>query len=54
MRWEDEEKWKMVSEVWMEMMVYAASRCTWEEHAHQLRHGGELLTHVSLLTAHLG
>ncbi|XP_022762106.1 uncharacterized protein LOC111308001 [Durio zibethinus] len=53
-RWDDEEKWKMISEVWMEMMVYAASRCTWEEHAQQLRHGGELLTHVSLLMAHLG
>ncbi|XWS67657.1 hypothetical protein CRYUN_Cryun04dG0024700 [Craigia yunnanensis] len=44
----------MISEVWMEMMVYAASRCTWEEHAQQLKHGGELLTHVSLLLAHLG
>ncbi|XVE48762.1 hypothetical protein DITRI_Ditri01bG0028400 [Diplodiscus trichospermus] len=54
LRWDDEEKWKMISEVWMEMMIYAASHCTWEEHAQQLRHGGELLTHVSLLMAHLG
>ncbi|XVE48763.1 hypothetical protein DITRI_Ditri01bG0028500 [Diplodiscus trichospermus] len=54
LRWDDEEKWKLISEVWMEMMIYAASRCTWEEHAQQLRHGGELLTHVSLLMAHLG
>ncbi|XWS62593.1 hypothetical protein CRYUN_Cryun06bG0024300 [Craigia yunnanensis] len=54
LRWDDEEKWKMISDVWMEMMVHAASRCTWEEHAQQLRHGGELLTHVSLLMAHFG
>ncbi|TYI95299.1 hypothetical protein E1A91_D02G270200v1 [Gossypium mustelinum] len=53
-RWDHEEKWKMISEVWMEMMVYGASRCTWEEHAQQLRHGGELLTHVALIMAHLG
>ncbi|XP_017970293.1 PREDICTED: uncharacterized protein LOC18607441 [Theobroma cacao] len=53
-RWDDEEKWKMINDVWMEMLVYAASRCTWEEHAQQLRHGGELLTHVSLLMAHHG
>ncbi|KAK8481725.1 hypothetical protein V6N11_055831 [Hibiscus sabdariffa] len=53
-RWDDEEKWKVISEVWMEMMVYSASRCSWTEHAQQLRHGGELLTHVALLMAHLG
>ncbi|XVF45644.1 hypothetical protein PTKIN_Ptkin02bG0223400 [Pterospermum kingtungense] len=53
-RWDIEEKWEMMSEVWMDMMVYAASRCKWEEHAQQLKHGGELLTHVSLLMAHLG
>ncbi|XVF45642.1 hypothetical protein PTKIN_Ptkin02bG0223200 [Pterospermum kingtungense] len=54
LRWDGEDKWEMISEVWMDMMVYAASRCTWEEHAQQLRHGGELLTHISLLMAHLG
>ncbi|XVF45643.1 hypothetical protein PTKIN_Ptkin02bG0223300 [Pterospermum kingtungense] len=53
-RWDIEEKWEMMSEVWMDMMVCAASRCKWEEHAQQLKHGGELLTHVSLLMAHLG
>ncbi|KAA3482235.1 1-phosphatidylinositol 4,5-bisphosphate phosphodiesterase beta-1 [Gossypium australe] len=53
-RWDHEEKWKMISDIWMEMMVYGASRCTWEEHAQQLRHGSELLTHVALIMAHLG
>ncbi|MBA0766507.1 hypothetical protein Gotri_015541, partial [Gossypium trilobum] len=37
-RWDNEDKWKMISERWMQMMVHAASRCTWEEHAQQLRH----------------
>ncbi|PPS00708.1 hypothetical protein GOBAR_AA19955 [Gossypium barbadense] len=35
-------------EAWMEMMIHAASHCPWREHAQQLRHGGELLTHVAL------
>ncbi|KAK8710018.1 hypothetical protein V6N13_145362 [Hibiscus sabdariffa] len=54
MRWDVDEKWEMISEVWMEMMSHAASRCSWTEHAQQLRHGGELLTHVALIMAHLG
>ncbi|EOX97508.1 Uncharacterized protein TCM_006509 [Theobroma cacao] len=54
LRRDHEEKWKMISKVWVEMMTYAASHCSWKEHAQQLRHGGELLTHVALLMAHLG
>ncbi|XVE93961.1 hypothetical protein REPUB_Repub01dG0239300 [Reevesia pubescens] len=53
-RWDDDDKWELISEVWMEMMIYAASHCSWKEHAQQLRHGGELLTHVALLMAHFG
>ncbi|WRX13790.1 Protein of unknown function DUF594 - like 3 [Theobroma cacao] len=53
-RWDHEEKWEMISKVWLGMMLYAASLCSWKEHAQQLRHGGELLTHVALLMAHLG
>ncbi|XP_022725090.1 uncharacterized protein LOC111281701 [Durio zibethinus] len=52
--WDHEEKWKLISKMWMEMMIHAASHCSWEEHAQQLRHGGELITHVALLMAHLG
>lgn len=57
---EDEEnqdngkKWEMMSQVWVEMLSYAANHCGWSNHAHQLRRGGELLTHVWLLMAHLG
>ncbi|KAB2606975.1 hypothetical protein D8674_006692 [Pyrus ussuriensis x Pyrus communis] len=50
----NEEKWGIISQVWIEMLCYAASHCSWKEHAQQLRHGGELLTHVCLLMANLG
>ncbi|MED6222218.1 hypothetical protein PIB30_062217 [Stylosanthes scabra] len=46
--------WKMICEVWIEMLTYAASQCEWGSHAQQLRRGGELLTHVRLLMAELG
>ncbi|KAJ6912286.1 hypothetical protein NC651_014854 [Populus alba x Populus x berolinensis] len=44
--WSNEKKWEMVSEVWVEMLMYAASHCGWKEHADALSRGGELLTHV--------
>ncbi|PON93455.1 hypothetical protein TorRG33x02_107330 [Trema orientale] len=46
--------WEMISEVWVEMLAYAASQCRGNYHAQQLRRGGELLTHVWLLMAHFG
>ncbi|KAK9292619.1 hypothetical protein L1049_020594 [Liquidambar formosana] len=52
--WDNEEKWEMISYVWVEMLSYAASQCEWNHHAEQLRRGGELLTHVRLLKEHLG
>ncbi|KAJ7970491.1 DUF594 family protein [Quillaja saponaria] len=48
------EKWKMIGNVWVEMLAYAASHCRGNYHAQQLRRGGELLTHVWLLMAHFG
>lgn len=53
-RWDPEEKWEFISEVWMDMMTYAAGYCSLQQHADQLRRGGELLTLVSLLMAHFG
>ncbi|XP_061954810.1 uncharacterized protein LOC133677004 [Populus nigra] len=47
-------KWRMISQIWVEMMTYAASNCGWTEHAQALTRGGELLTRVCLLMAHLG
>ncbi|KAJ6741494.1 hypothetical protein OIU85_015669 [Salix viminalis] len=52
--WGNERKWEMISQVWVEMLTYAASHCGWKEHAQTLTRGGELLTHVCLLMAHLG
>ncbi|KAK3038819.1 hypothetical protein RJ639_028541 [Escallonia herrerae] len=47
-------QWEVASHVWVEMLAYAATHCRGNHHAQQLRKGGELLTHVWLLMAHLG
>jgi hypothetical protein len=52
--WTNEKKWRMISQIWVEMLTYAASNCGWKEHAQALTRGGELLTRVCLLMAHLG
>ncbi|XP_031284295.1 uncharacterized protein LOC116143019 [Pistacia vera] len=52
--WSHEQVWKMVSEVWIEMLAYSASHGGWKEHGQQLIKGGELVTHVRLLMAHFG
>ncbi|KAL4625581.1 hypothetical protein ACB092_05G036700 [Castanea dentata] len=49
-----ERKWELISHVWVEILCYSASKCRWSHHAQQLTRGGELLTHVWLLMAHLG
>lgn len=49
-----EEKWKIISKVWVELLSYAASHCRATAHAHQLSKGGELVTFVWLLMAHFG
>ncbi|GAU16967.1 hypothetical protein TSUD_37240 [Trifolium subterraneum] len=53
-KWSKEQKWEMISNVWVEMLCHAASQCRGLNHAKQLSQGGELLTHVWLLMAHLG
>ncbi|CAJ1976613.1 unnamed protein product [Sphenostylis stenocarpa] len=52
--WSKEEKWEVISDVWVEMLCHAASQCRGFQHAKQLSRGGELLTHVWFLMAHLG
>ncbi|KAB5518967.1 hypothetical protein DKX38_023286 [Salix brachista] len=49
-----EDKWRMISKIWVEMLTYAASNCGWKQHGQALTNGGELLTRVCLLMAHLG
>ncbi|KAF4399370.1 hypothetical protein G4B88_022453 [Cannabis sativa] len=53
-KWEKKKKWELICNVWVEILSYAASQCQKNQHVQQLRRGGELLTHVWLLMAHLG
>ncbi|KAF3325329.1 hypothetical protein FCM35_KLT10400 [Carex littledalei] len=46
--------WKLISVVWVEILCYAASKCSGQYHAKQLSKGGELLTVIWFLMAHLG
>ncbi|XP_038720031.1 uncharacterized protein LOC120012666 [Tripterygium wilfordii] len=46
-------KWKIISDVLLERLLYVASQWKGNEHAQQLRRGGELLTHVWLLMLYL-
>jgi len=52
--WSKEKKWEMISHVWVEMLCHAASQCRGFHHAKQLSRGGELLSHVWFLMAHIG
>ena len=47
-------KWEVTSKVWVELLSYAVSRSRGNGHVRQLSKGGELLTFVWLLRAHLG
>ncbi|KAG8646259.1 hypothetical protein MANES_10G137511v8 [Manihot esculenta] len=49
-----EQKWKILSQVWVEMLSYAASHCNATSHAVQLSKGGELVTFVWLLMSQFG
>ncbi|KAF8378313.1 hypothetical protein HHK36_029652 [Tetracentron sinense] len=51
----DEQKmWKITCKVWIEMLCFAARHCRGNYHAQMLSTGGELLTSVWFLEAHLG
>ncbi|KAG1330407.1 hypothetical protein COCNU_02G003750 [Cocos nucifera] len=49
-----EEKWSMIAGVWVEILAYVANQSNGRQHAEQLRGGGEFITHLWLLLAHLG
>ncbi|XAR63338.1 hypothetical protein NMG60_11023244 [Bertholletia excelsa] len=51
---EEEDRWKIMSNIWVEMLSYAASNCPVRQHAQDIGHGGKFLTHVWLLLLHLG
>uniref|UniRef100_A0A803PB12 DUF4220 domain-containing protein n=1 Tax=Cannabis sativa TaxID=3483 RepID=A0A803PB12_CANSA len=50
----EESQWKIMSQVWVEMLSYAAINCRPFIHAQQLSKGGELLTFTWLIMNHLG
>jgi hypothetical protein len=50
----DIDGWMVMSRVWVELMCFAAIKCTPFVHAKQPSKGGELLTFVWLLMNHLG
>ncbi|XP_030507044.2 uncharacterized protein LOC115722069 isoform X1 [Cannabis sativa] len=49
-----DKKWEILSSFWVEMLSYAASHCRPDSHAQLVSKGGELITFVWLLMAHLG
>ncbi|CAM9003856.1 unnamed protein product [Rhodiola kirilowii] len=49
-----EKRWKIMSQVWVEIMAYAASHCRANTHAQEISKGGQLLCFVWLLMAHFG
>ncbi|KAG5530457.1 hypothetical protein RHGRI_025414 [Rhododendron griersonianum] len=51
---ERQRMWQIISKVWVELLCYAASHCRANDHVAQLSKGGQLLTLVWLLMAHLG
>ncbi|KAK4580635.1 hypothetical protein RGQ29_024327 [Quercus rubra] len=51
---DNDEKWKIISKVWVEMLSYAATHCRPATHAQQVSKGGQLISFVWLLMAHFG
>lgn len=51
---EDNQRWEIMSKVWVELLSYAASHCRPNAHAQELSKGGELITFVWILMAHFG
>nr|KYP35498.1 hypothetical protein KK1_043466 [Cajanus cajan] len=47
-------KWKVIAQVWVELLSYAAANCIPITHVQQLSKGGEFLSLVWLLMTHLG
>jgi hypothetical protein len=46
---EENNMWKVIEGVWVEMLCFSAGRCRGFLHAKNLAYGGEFLTYVALL-----
>ncbi|KAG2666284.1 hypothetical protein I3760_15G050900 [Carya illinoinensis] len=49
-----ENKWEVISKVWVEMLAYASNHCKPDAHTEQVGRGGQLINLVWLLMAHFG
>ncbi|RLM69338.1 hypothetical protein C2845_PM17G11840 [Panicum miliaceum] len=50
----DDEMWKVIQGVWVEMLCFSAGRCRGYLHATSLGKGGEYLSYVWLLLSYMG
>ncbi|XP_061344499.1 uncharacterized protein LOC133290437 [Gastrolobium bilobum] len=50
----EKKRWKIIAQVWVELLSYAASNCRPITHVQQLGKGGEFISLVWLLMTHLG
>ena len=50
----NDDKWKIISKVWVEMLSYATTHCRPATHAQEVSKGGQLISFVWLLMAHFG
>ena len=50
----DDEMWKVIQGVWVEMLCFSAGRCRGYLHAASLCRGGEYLSYVWLLLSYMG
>ncbi|WVZ95088.1 hypothetical protein U9M48_040893, partial [Paspalum notatum var. saurae] len=51
---DEETRWKVIKDVWVEMLCFSAGRCRGYLHAKSIGSGGEYLNFVSLLMSHAG
>ncbi|KAF0906587.1 hypothetical protein E2562_012040 [Oryza meyeriana var. granulata] len=51
---DEADRWKLISDIWLEMLYYTAPRCGGAFHYEHLSTGGEFITHVLLLIRFLG
>ncbi|XP_062188142.1 uncharacterized protein LOC133891445 isoform X2 [Phragmites australis] len=51
---EDDKRWKVLADFWVEMLLYVAPSDNVKEHIECLANGGEFLTHLWALLSHAG